>query len=240
MRKGTYSILENRPVARDVYQMRLSGDTAALTAPGQFVNIELDGFYLRRPISVCDWDGSGMTLLYKVLGEGTKALSGYAPGKALDLLVGLGNGFDASEGDRPLLVGGGVGTPPLYGLAKRLAARGATPMVALGFADRPDQILADAFAALGCDVRVALVSENKLVTDILPDTRADRDHYYACGPEAMLRAVHATLPMDGQLSFEARMACGFGACMGCTCQTVAGGKRVCADGPVFRKEEILW
>jgi len=240
MYKGCYEIVENTPVARAVYRMRLLGDTTALTAPGQFVNIQLPGFYLRRPISVANWDSEGMVLLYKVVGQGTEAMSRMAAGEQLDLLVGLGNGFDASKGDKPLLIGGGVGTPPLLGLAKALLGRGVMPQVALGFATHEDRLLVKDFEAMCCQVSVALISENRLVTDLFPELIPLCDYYYACGPEPMLRAVHQAIPLNGQLSFEARMACGFGACMGCTCKTFAGGKRICTEGPVLFKEEIIW
>ncbi len=240
MHKGLYTITENRPIARDVYQMRLSGDTESLTAPGQFVNIALPGFFLRRPLSVADWDASGMTLIYKAVGEGTAALSRMVAGDTLDMLCGLGNGFDPSHGEKPLLIGGGVGTPPLLGLAKALAARGAVPTMALGFGDDDDTMLIHEFQALGCKVRIALMAQKQLVTNILPAVIPESDYYYACGPEPMLRAVHAQVALPGQLSFEARMACGFGACMGCTCQTITGGKRICKEGPVLGKEEIVW
>ena len=240
MYKGLYEITENVPVARAVYRMRLLGNTAALTTPGQFVNIELPTFYLRRPFSVADWDDDGMTLLYKVIGEGTAAMARMTAGETLDLLVGLGNGFDITKGDNPLLIGGGMGTPPLLALAKALMARGAVPRVALGFAAQEDVVLADAFKGMGLAVRVALMSEGRMVTDLLPEWIPLCDHYYTCGPEAMLRAVYRACPFGGQLSFETRMACGFGACMGCTCKTLTGGKRICMDGPVFFGEEIIW
>ena len=242
MRQILYTIRENAPLAAAVRRMVLQGDNSAITAPGQFVNLKLDGRFLRRPISVCDVEGDRLTLIYKVVGGGTEQLSRMRPGETLDALSGLGNGYDiACAGDRPALLGGGVGVPPLYMLAKRLVARGAAVTVCLGFNAADEVFYEDEFRALGCEVRVATVDGSRgakgFVTDIAPDSPT---HYYACGPEPMLRAVHRALPCSGQLSFEARMGCGFGACMGCSCRTVAGSKRICKDGPVLRKEEILW
>ena len=242
MRQVIYTILENTPLNANVYRMRLKGDTSAIVAPGQFINLQIGGLYLRRPISVCDWDGDGLTIIYKAVGKGTEALSNMAPGEALDCLSGLGNGYDLScAGERPVLVGGGVGVPPLYGLAKRLVAQGRAVEVCLGFNTASEVFYEDAFRALGCEVRVSTVDGSHgakgFVTAILPEHPT---HYYACGPEPMLRAVFKALPCSGQMSFEARMGCGFGACMGCTCETLTGYKRICKDGPVMRKEELLW
>ena len=242
MRQVIYTIVENTPLTANVYRMRLRGDTSAIVAPGQFINLQIGGLYLRRPISVCDWDGDGLVIIYKVVGKGTEALSRMAPGEALDSLSGLGNGYDlACAGARPVLIGGGVGVPPLYGLAKRLVAQGRTVMVCLGFNTASEVFYEEEFRALGCEVRVSTVDGScgakGFVTAILPEHPS---HYYACGPEPMLKAVFKALPCPGQLSFEARMGCGFGACMGCTCETVTGYKRICRDGPVMRKEELIW
>ena len=242
MRQVIYTILENTPLNANVYRMRLKGDTSAIVAPGQFINLQIDALYLRRPISVCDFDGDGLTIIYKVVGKGTEALSKMAPGELLDCLSGLGNGYDlACAGERPVLIGGGVGVPPLYALAKALIARGKRVTVCLGFNTASEVFYEDEFKALGCEVRVSTVDgsygKQGFVTGILPENPS---HYYACGPEPMLRAVYRALPCSGQLSFEARMGCGFGACMGCTCETVTGYKRICKDGPVLRKEELLW
>ena len=226
MQQRVFTIAENAPVARETYRLRLTGDTAAITAPGQFVDIRLAGRFLRRPVSVCSWSDGALTLYYKVAGAGTAQLSTLAPGTELDLLVGLGNGFDtAPAGARPLLVGGGVGASPLYGLAQQLVAEGRSPLAVLGFRTAAEVLLADAFCALGIPVTV------------VPE---DGTYVYACGPMPMLQALCSATPLDGQLSLEARMGCGFGACMGCTCETTHGSKRVCKDGPVFTKEEILW
>ena len=214
MQQRVFTIAENAPVARDTYRLQLTGDTAAITAPGQFVDIRLAGYFLRRPVSVCSWSDGALTLYYKV------------PGTELDLLVGLGNGFDtAPAGARPLLVGGGVGASPLYGLAQQLVAEGCSPLAVLGFRTAAEVLLADAFEALG--IPVTVVTEGGT-------------YVYACGPMPMLQALCSATPLDGQLSLEARMGCGFGACMGCTCETTHGSKRVCKDGPVFTKEEIVW
>ena len=242
MRQVIYTIVENTPLTANVYRMRLRGDTSAIVAPGQFINLQIGGLYLRRPISVCDWDGDGLVIIYKVVGKGTEALSGMAPGEALDSLSGLGNGYDLTcAGESPVLIGGGVGVPPLYGLAKRLMRQGRAVTVCLGFNTASEVFYEDAFRALGCEVRVSTVDGSHgakgFVTAILPEHPT---HYYACGSEPMLRAVFKALPCSGQLSFEARMGCGFGACMGCTCETIAGYKRICRDGPVMRKEELIW
>ena len=242
MNRTIYTILENTPLTADVSRMVLRGDTSAFTAPGQFVNLQIDGLYLRRPISVCDLEGDRLTIIYKAVGQGTEKMRAMRPGGTLDALAGLGNGYDlAPAGDRPLLLGGGVGVPPLYLLAKRLVAQGKRVTVCLGFNTAGEAFYEDEFRALGAAVRVATADgsrgEKGFVTDILP---SDCPHYFACGPEPMLKAVHRAVMSDGQLSFEARMGCGFGACMGCTCETIAGYKRICKDGPVLRKGEILW
>jgi len=236
--------LSNEPIAKDVYKLVLEGDTGGITAPGQFVNIELEGFFLRRPISVCDWDDKGMTLIYKTVGKGTKCLSEKKSG-TLDLLTGLGNGFDLSKcGKRPLLVGGGVGTPPLYGLCKRLVERGAASAVVLGFNTADDVFYEEEFRALGVKTLVATVDGSYgiggLVTDAIKTLPVGFDSYCACGPEPMLRALCDTLKIKGQLSFEERMACGFGVCMGCSCKTKYGSKRICKDGPVLSSNEVIW
>ena len=242
MKQTIYTILENAPLTADVSRMVLRGDTSAITAPGQFVNLLLDGLYLRRPISVCDVEDDRLTLIYKAVGQGTEKMRAMGPGERIDALTGLGNGYDLSlAGENPLLLGGGVGVPPLYLLARRLIAQGKAVSVRLGFNTAGEVFYEDEFRALGADVRVATVDgshgEKGFVTDILPDTCS---HYFACGPEPMLKAVYRAVQSDGQLSFEARMGCGFGTCMGCTCETIAGYKRICKDGPVLRKGEILW
>ena len=243
MKQITLTIAENTKLAEGIYRLRLAGDTSAITAPGQFVNLKLAGFFLRRPISVCDWTERKVTLIYKVLGRGTDAMTRMAPGTELDVLTGLGNGYDVSRsGERPLLVGGGVGIPPLYGLARRLAAQGKHVTAVLGFNRASEIFLAEEFRALGTEVVIATADGSAgtcgLVTDGM-DT-VDYTHLYTCGPEAMLHAVWQRCRTDGQFSFEERMGCGFGACMGCTCRTKYGHKRICKDGPVLRREEIVW
>lgn len=244
MKQGIYSVVSNIKIAKDVYKMILSGDTSAITAPGQFVNIKLDGFYLRRPISICDYDETNITIIYKVVGQGTELMSKLDPYQKLDLLVGLGNGFDIStSGDKPLLIGGGVGVPPLYNLCKQLLAKGAVPTVILGFNTSYEIFAAKSFEKLGVNVFVTTVDGSSgikgFVTDALPLV-GDYSYFYTCGPLPMFKAVYNATATSGQFSFEERMGCGFGACMGCTCKTKDGNKRICKDGPVLVKEEIVW
>ena len=243
MKKGLFTVTENIHVADRTLRMTLAGDASAIVRPGQFVNIALEGLFLRRPLSVCDWDAGRLVLIYKVVGEGTQRLSRLRPGAALDLLTGLGNGFDVgASGARPLLVGGGVGVPPLYGLARRLAAVGRVPVAALGFGSAREAMCVEELRALGVETHVATLDgslgRKGLVTELLPEL-GEVSYFYACGPEKMLRAVEIACACDGELSFEERMGCGFGACMGCSCRTVHGAKRVCKDGPVFKKGEVL-
>ena len=243
MKKQTqFTILENAPLTASVYRMVVRGDTSAITAPGQFVNIALDGKFLRRPISVCDYDASTLTLIYKVVGSGTAQLSAMGGG-TLDILTGMGNGYDISAaGDAPVLIGGGVGVPPMYRLAKDLTAMGKTVSVILGFNTGSEIFLREEFEALGCKVIVTTADRSVglrgFVTDALKDM--DYSYFYACGPEPMLKAVYKASKAPGQMSFEERMGCGFGACMGCSCKTLTGYKRICKDGPVMKKEEIQW
>ncbi|MBE5759098.1 MAG: dihydroorotate dehydrogenase electron transfer subunit [Clostridiales bacterium] len=242
MKQSIFTIIENKKIAKDVYLMQLMGDTSSITAPGQFVNIRLEGHFLRRPISVCDCEGDVLTLIYKVVGKGTEQMSEMEKGEKLDLLTGLGNGFDtAKSGDKPLLIGGGVGVPPMYLLAKKLIAEGKKPSVIVGFNKEEEIFFADEFAALGIDVTVATadgsVGVKGFVTDALPE---EYSYFYTCGPEPMLKALYHATKTSGQLSFEERMGCGFGACMGCSCKTKYGNKRICKDGPVLEKEEIIW
>ena len=238
-----FTVKNQTRLTETVYRLTLTGDTSAIVRPGQFVQLQLPGFYLRRPISVCDWDADTLTLIYKVVGEGTKAMTALQPGAALDLLTGLGNGFDtACCGDKPLLVGGGVGLPPLYGLCKTLLREGKHPRVVMGFNTASEAFLEAEFRALNVPVTVTTADGTcgmkGFVTAALPGL--DFDSTFACGPEPMLRALYNATDKPGQYSFEARMACGFGACMGCTCQTKYGAKRICKDGPVLQKEEIVW
>lgn len=229
----------------DTYELVFSGDLSALTNPGQFVNLQLPDQFLRRPISVAAWDQDALLLIIRMVGEGTKELISSAPGTKFRTLTGLGNGFNPRiGGDHPILIGGGVGIAPLYGLAQTLLANGVTPTVALGFRSAEDLFYLEEFTALGCRVFLATedgsVGTRGFVTDLVPHL-PECCYAFVCGPTPMLKAVHA-LPQltGGQYSFEARMACGFGACVGCTIHTANGPKRVCKDGPVFRKEEILW
>ena len=242
MKQSIFEILENKALTKDVFKMVLSGDTSDITASGQFVNILLDGFYLRRPISVCDWDDKTLTIVYKVVGHGTEAMSKMAPGVKLDILTGLGNGYDLTKaGDKPVLLGGGVGVPPMYGCAKKLVELGIKPTVILGFNVKDEIFYEEEFKALGCETIVTTVDGSYgvkgFVTNALPESYT---HFYTCGPEPMLKAVYKATNTSGQMSFEERMGCGFGACMGCSCQTLTGYKRICKEGPVMKKEEILW
>lgn len=244
-KNAIYTVLSNEPLTGSVWRMILGGDTQWITAPGQFVNIALEGRYLRRPISVCDYDDWTITLIYKVVGEGTEQMSRMAPGARLDLLTGLGNGFSTdADTRRPLLVGGGVGVPPLYNLARRLLAEGREVQVVLGFNTAAEVFYADEFRALGCDVTVATADGSAgvagFVTTAIAARGLDFDYFYACGPLPMLRALCEAVEQPGELSFEERMGCGFGACMGCSCRTLTGGKRICKEGPVLKKEEIIW
>lgn len=243
MNQQLCTVLENKPLTGSVWRLRLSADTSAVTAPGQFVNLKLPGLYLRRPISICDWDETGLTLIYKVVGKGTEEMTGLTPGSAVDTLVGLGNGYDLSKaGDAPLLIGGGVGVPPLYGLAKALIARGKAVTVILGFNTKGEIFYEDEFRALGAPVHVATADGSYGVKGFVTDIMKDRayTYFYTCGPGPMFRAIEACAVTSGQFSFEERMGCGFGACMGCSMETKSGPRRVCKDGPVFDREEVLW
>ena len=243
MTQGLFAILDNRPLTANVYRMILAGDTGAITKPGQFVNIKIEGQYLRRPISVCDWEIGILTLIYKVVGEGTAKMAAMEAGETLDLLVGLGNGYDTSKsGDTPLLLGGGVGVPPMYGLCKRLLDEGKKVTVVLGFNTKDEVFYENHFRRLGCEVIVATADgshgEKGFVTDVMKNL--SYSYFYTCGPMPMFRAIEATAVTSGQYSFEERMGCGFGACMGCSCETKYGNKRICRDGPVLEREEIVW
>ena len=243
MKQSIFTIISNRALTDSVYKMVLEGDTSAITAAGQFVNIRLEGMFLRRPISVCDYDEKCLTIVYKVVGKGTEAMSKMAPGTELDILTGLGNGYDLSlSGDRPVLLGGGVGVPPMYNLAKKLLCAGKKASVILGFNTKSEIFYEEEFKKLGCDVTVTTVDGSYgmkgFVTTALEGM--DYTYFYTCGPEPMLKAVYKASLTSGQMSFEERMGCGFGACMGCSCKTLTGYKRICKDGPVMKKEEILW
>lgn len=242
MKQGIFEIIENVRLTDNVYKARLSGDVSEITAPGQFVNVLIDGLYLRRPISVCDKDETSLTIIYKTVGKGTEKMSKMAKGDKLDLLTGLGNGYDLSlSGDKPLLIGGGVGVPPMFLLAKRLIEQGKKVEVVLGFNTKSEIFYEQEFKDLGCSVVVATVDGSYgvkgFVTDAYP---SEYSYFYACGPEPMLKAVYKTSLTSGQMSFEKRMGCGFGACMGCSCKTITGNKRICKEGPVMKKEEIIW
>lgn len=243
MYQGIYEIISNKQLTDSIYEMVLKGDTSSITAPGQFINIKLDGFYLRRPISICDYDDSTITIIYKVVGEGTEVMSKMNSGEVLDVLCGLGNGFDTSKSmDKPVLIGGGVGVPPMYNLCKKLISEGKNATVILGFNKKDEIFYEDEFKKLGADVKVTTVDGSYgikgFVTDALKET--EYSYFYTCGPMPMFKAIESTALTSGQYSFEERMGCGFGACMGCSCKTKYGNKRICKDGPVLEREEIIW
>ena len=242
MKQVIFELKQTERLCENVFKSVFAGDTSGITDPGQFVNVKIDGLYLRRPISVCDKEEGALTLVYKVVGKGTAALSEAKPGAKFDVLTGLGNGYDLSlSGNAPLLVGGGVGVPPLYYLAKKLIEKGAKPFVALGFNRKEEVFFQKEFEALGAKVALATVDGSQgvkgFVTNVLPENYS---YFYACGPEPMLKALYNAATSEGELSFEERMGCGFGACMGCSCKTITGNKRICKDGPVLKKGEILW
>ena len=243
MKQSIFTIISNEALTDSVYIMVLSGDTSAITAAGQFVNIQLSGKFLRRPISVCDYDETTLTIVYKVVGKGTAQMSAMTVGESLDILTGLGNGYDFSlSGDKPVLLGGGVGVPPMYNLAKKLVAQGKTVTVILGFNTQTEIFYENEFKALGCNVIVATADGSYGIKGFATTPLAELDYtyFYTCGPEPMLKAVYKATVTSGQMSFEERMGCGFGACMGCACKTLTGYKRICKEGPVMKKEEILW
>ena len=242
-KQGIYRVVSNEALTPLIYRMVLEGDTSALCATGQFVNLKIDGLYLRRPISVCDWDASTITLIYKVVGKGTEIMAKAVPGQEFDVLTGLGNGYNtAKSGEKPLLLGGGVGIPPLYALCKKLIAEGKSPTVILGFNKQDEIFLADEFRALGVRVIICTADGSVGVKGFVTDAMktVDYDYFYTCGPMPMFRAIEAVAGTSGQYSFEERMGCGFGACMGCSCKTKYGNKRICRDGPVLEREEIIW
>ena len=243
MRESIFTITENTQLTSTVFKMKLSGDVSEITSPGQFVNIKLQGLYLRRPISVCDCEDGVLTLIYKVVGKGTEQMAKMTAGEELNVLTGLGNGYNtALSGDKPVLLGGGVGVPPLYMLAKKLIAEGKKVSVVLGFNTKEEIFCEEDFKALGADVSVATADGSYGVKGFVTDALKDIDYtyFYTCGPEPMLKALYKVTTTSGQFSFEERMGCGFGACMGCSCKTITGYKRICKDGPVLEKEEILW
>lgn len=243
MNQVMMKITDNKKIAEKTYFMSLEGDTSAITKPGQFINIKLDGFFLRRPISVCDCENGKLLIIYKVVGNGTKEMSELPVGAELDILSGLGNGYDTSKsGDCPVLIGGGVGVPPMYLLCKKLVSEGKKATVILGFNSEKEVFGVDEFKATGAEVYVTTadgsVGTKGFVTDVLKNL--DYTYFYTCGPMPMFKAIESIAKTSGQYSFEERMGCGFGACMGCTCKTKYGNKRICKDGPVLEREEIVW
>ena len=242
MNTAIFEIITNKKIATNTYEMLLSGDTSHITAAGQFVNIKLDGFFLRRPISVCNLEGDRLTLIYKAVGEGTEAMARMEAGVKLDILCGLGNGYDLSlSGDAPLLIGGGAGVPPMFLLARRLVDMGKKPRAILGFGSADEVFYKEEFEKIGVPVTVTTVDGSEGVKGFVTDAMdSGYTYFYTCGPEPMLKAVYDKSETSGQFSFEERMGCGFGACMGCSCKTKYGNKRICREGPVLVKEEIIW
>ncbi len=243
MKDSIFTVISNEKIAKNTYECVLEGDTSHITAPGQFVNIKLDGFYLRRPISVCDVEGDRLTIIYKVVGDGTEKMSKAEKGEQWLTLTGLGNGYDLTKsGDSPLLIGGGAGVPPMYLLCRKLVAEGKVPTVILGFNTEDEVFYKERFESLGVKVIVATADGSMGVKGFVTDAMRglSYSYFYTCGPEPMLKAIYNASESDGQFSFEERMGCGFGACMGCTCKTKYGNKRICRDGPVLEKEEIVW
>ena len=243
MTQGIYKVISNIPLAPSVYKMELEGDTSALTRPGQFINFKIEGLYLRRPISVCDYSDNTITVIYKVVGEGTEIMSKAEKGDEFDILVGLGNGFDTTlSGEKPLLIGGGVGVPPLYKLCKELIKEGKEVSVVLGFNNESEIFYKNEFEQLGAKVYITTVDGSYGIKGFVTNAmeQIDYDYFYTCGPEPMFKAIENAVKVSGQYSFEERMGCGFGACMGCSCKTKYGNKRICKDGPVLLREEIIW
>ena len=243
MKQQIMTILENTNIAKDIMKMVLAGDTSSLTKPGQFINIKLDGKYLRRPISVCDYDEKTITIIYKIVGSGTEQMAEMKANETLDVLVGLGNGFDISlSGDNPVVIGGGVGVPPMYSVCKELIKKGVKVTAVLGFNSKDDVFYKEEFEALGAKVYITTADGSfgtkGFVTDVLKDL--SYSYFFTCGPMPMFKAIEQTATTSGQYSFEERMGCGFGACMGCSCKTKYGNKRICKDGPVLLREEIIW
>ena len=243
MKQSIFEITTNRPLTNNIFKMTLKGDVSEISASGQFVNVLLEGFYLRRPISVCDWNDDEITIIYKVVGKGTEYMAALEAGAELDVLTGLGNGFDVScSGAEPLLIGGGVGVPPMYGLCKRLVAEGKKVKVVLGFNTKDEIFYEDEFKALGAETVVTTVDGSHGVKGFVTDAMKymTYTYFYTCGPMPMFKAIEKTAVGSGEYSFEERMGCGFGACMGCSCKTKYGYKRICKDGPVLKREEIVW
>lgn len=243
--RNIFNIISNERVAQKTWRMILQGDTSRFTTPGQFANLAIEGKYLRRPISVCDYDNETLTLLYDVVGEGTAQMSEMKQGENLDILTGLGNGFDVNaKCDRPVLIGGGIGVAPLLNLAKALREAGKEPTVVLGFNTSADVVLEKEFNEMGIKTIVTTADGSYgikgFVTDALRGENMVYDYFYACGPLPMMRALCNELPIEGQLSLDERMACGFGICMCCSLETRNGAKRICKDGPVFLKNELIW
>lgn len=245
MKQGLFQIYSNTQVADKVYLMRLLGDTSGFFCPGQFADVALDGRFLRRPFAATEWDSEGFSLIYKVVGQGTEQMTGLCNGDTLDILTGLGNGFDTSLCRySALIVCGGLGASPVFSLARQLVSEGRKVTVIMGFNKASDVFFVKEFESLGATVAVATmdgsVGIKGLVTDAIDALKPEFDCFYTCGPKVMMKAVCEKLQAPGQASLEERMGCGCGICYGCTCNTTKGARRVCADGPVFDKEDIIW
>ena len=245
MKQSYFKVISNKRIAKNVYEMKLEGDTSPIICPGQFVNIKIESEFLRRPISICDYDDTTLTLIYKVVGKGTSLMSAMQENTWLDILIALGNGFNTNEsGENPVLIGGGVGVPPMFKLAKELIQEGKDVSVILGFNTKSEIFYEEEFKALGVDVYCSTADGSfgtkGFVTDVIRNEGLEFDYLYTCGPLPMLKALYDATTVDGEYSFEERMGCGFGACMGCTCKTKYGNKRICKDGPVLKREEIIW
>jgi len=243
MKDTLFTLVSNKRIAKNTYEWVMTGDISDVTASGQFVNVKLDGFYLRRPISVCNAENGRLTFIFKVVGDGTAKMAEAKEGETFLILTGLGNGYNSTpSGERPLLIGGGAGVPPMYMLAKELVAEGKHPTVILGFGAKDEVFYEEEFKALGLEVLVTTVDGSYGIKGFVTDAMAgvDYTYFYTCGPEPMLKAIYDKSETSGQFSFEERMGCGFGACMGCSCKTKYGNKRICRDGPVLVKEEIIW
>ena len=242
MKQSCLKVLSNKKIAENVYEMLLKGEHG-VTGCGQFVNIKLNNLFLRRPISVCDYSDDTVLIIYKVVGRGTEQMSLMKEGEILDVLSGLGNGYKTENAkSSALLIGGGAGVPPMYRLAKDLINQGKSVKVILGFNKADEVFYEDEFKKLGADVFVTTVDGSYGIKGFVTDAMdgIDYDYFYTCGPEPMLKAVYNNTNTSGEFSFEERMGCGFGACMGCSCKTKYGNKRICKDGPVLVKEEIIW
>lgn len=245
--QGVLTIISKTQLCSDVYEMVLQGKEASYVSnPGQFINIKLNDSlqpYLRRPMSISDYSDDTITIVFRVVGEGTKILKEKQVGDQLDCLIGLGNGFEVKKDHKAILIGGGLGTPPLYKLGKELVKQGVEVTTVLGFNSKENVFYEDKFKELGnCYIATmdGSVGQKGTVVDVINQVGLTFDTYYTCGPEPMLKALVKEYPDNGQLSFEARMGCGFGACMGCSCKVKEKPyKRICVEGSVLSSSEVI-